>query len=249
MRVSQSVLSTIARIVNRDSDEWKDSQTDVRDALLALANGLIDVQKQLNASHEDLNRTGGNDQIRGLVFPEGSNQPPLADTVRFRTFYNTSRKRPQGSTDTFPYYDLYTPESCRLYNTADIATADNVALALTFNIEIFDHYNMADLATQPTRITIPLDGRYLVGGYVAFESNAVGRRALTVQKNGATNIVANNQMAVTTATFLTRLSVATVYEFVTGDYVQLLALQNSGGALNVVSEAETGPIFYCHRLG
>jgi hypothetical protein len=84
----------------------------------------------------------------------------------------------------------------------------------------------------PTRFTVPAgaSGVYQVGGYLAFAGNASGTRLVVIRTNGSGWMSADrdsptsvdHQMNVTAMMYLNA-----------GDYVELIAYQTSGGALNI----------------
>lgn len=92
-------------------------------------------------------------------------------------------------------------------------------------------------ATAPTRITIPTSakptdsGPWLIGGCVLFDSQGgTTERSVGVRKNGTTFLQAR---VIATAGLLS-VSVATIAYLNAGDYVELIALQSSGAALNAL---------------
>lgn len=137
---------------------------------------------------------------------------------------------------------------CRLFNSAAISIPTAVATALTFNTEVFDAAapnNMHDTATNTSRITVPTGGAgwYNITGSLEFAANATGYREIRVRLNGVTNIAIHNAMAVTVATITHRMSINVQYALNVGDYVELMALQTSGGALNVATNSDFSPSF------
>jgi hypothetical protein len=227
-------------------DRVEDAKT--REALLELDNVLKRITAQLTQPAAELTRLPRPTEVQSLIYPKSSNQPPLSQPVEGLGFFNTSRKRFQKSFDTWPYYDYPTPEGCRVRNSGDQTLANNTATVITFNTEVWDHIGLYTSAA-PTRITFPLDGRYHVGGHLMFDDNVTGRRSISIRKNGVTTLASMNQMAITDAGIVTRVTIDTIDEFVTGDYVELVGLQTSGGNLDVQTEGVNSPVFYAHRLG
>lgn len=91
------------------------------------------------------------------------------------------------------------------------------------------------VAGTPTRLTIPMDGRY--GGYAFIEwaSNATGIREVNIYLNGAT-ILAGLTIAPVSGRSV-RMSVPFEKELVSGDYLEVNVEQTSGGNLNVTGRA------------
>ncbi len=141
---------------------------------------------------------------------------------------------------------LFVP-MCRVNHNAaqSIANASNVVLAM--NSEYFDTDQMHDTVTTNSRITIQTAGKYVFFAAVAFDINATGNRGLHFLLNGATIIAIHRQAAISGDN--TYMSLASIpYNFAAGNYVELVAYQSSGGALNVLSSASFSPEFGCVRV-
>jgi hypothetical protein len=135
---------------------------------------------------------------------------------------------------------------CRV-NGAALALTTATLTAIPFNAERYDALALHDTATNNTRITPPVAGKYGIGGSAQFEISAVGSRELWIRLNGTTPIA-----AVAAPPGFTRealLTVHTEYDFNgTTDYVELCAYQNSGGNLNVEVEANSSPEFWARLI-
>lgn len=132
---------------------------------------------------------------------------------------------------------------CRVYNSAAISLTHNTDAALTFNSERYDVGGCHSTASNTSRITIPAGegGKYLLTGHVEFASNATGDRQLSFRLNGTTVLAAQRVGA--NGSSVTILSLSTVYALAAGDYVELWALQSSGGALNATASGNYSPEF------
>lgn len=138
---------------------------------------------------------------------------------------------------------------CRVRNSANIShTSSGNYQALTFDTERIDVGAMHDTSSNTSRLTVPSGGGgfYAIGGQIEFAANSTGRRGIQIRVNGSTVIVREetgnlgaNDHAVT---------VATVYQLVAGDYVELMGLQASGGNLNMLARSAYSPEFYAHWL-
>jgi hypothetical protein len=122
------------------------------------------------------------------------------------------------------------PVRANVYNSTTQSLANNTATQLTFNTETTDigSLHSAGVFTVPTG----QDGWYLGIGAVTFASNATGQRYLYWQKNGAAT---NGMMAMqvgANAAGATGVTASCMVALVAGDTLSLVALQNSGGALN-----------------
>lgn len=107
--------------------------------------------------------------------------------------------------------------------------------AVTFDAEAWDNNAIHSTASNTSRMVAPQAGKYRVTATIAFEGNTTGYRAINFRVNGDTNQRFGSQTAnpVNGATLLTT---STELNLAANDYVEVWAFQNSGGALNVLSE-------------
>lgn len=91
------------------------------------------------------------------------------------------------------------------------------------------------------------NGLYAVGGIGAFAANATGLRDVSLLVNGTTYI-ATHRDPTPSGTNASRLGCSTEWEFVAGDYVQLIGYQNSGAALNSAVLLPTFPQMYWRKV-
>jgi hypothetical protein len=82
-----------------------------------------------------------------------------------------------------------------------------------------------------TRITVKTAGDYVIYAHLAWENNATGQRTLYIYKNGANlkKIEVGNAN-----TFFTQIEAVFEHPFVAGDYIEMVGVQVSGGALNAL---------------
>ena len=136
----------------------------------------------------------------------------------------------------------------RVYNSANISVSHNDSSApLTFDSERFDTGDFHSTSSNTGRLTAPTAGLYLMGACVQFAANATGLRALLLRLNGSTFIV-RELIDIDSAT-THGLAVSTTYQLAAGDYVEAIAFQTSGGALNVEAGANYSPEFWINHLG
>ena len=136
----------------------------------------------------------------------------------------------------------------RVYNSANISIATSgTSQALTFNSERYDTDSIHDIGSNTSRLTIPSDGTYLITAHVQFGASATGARGLGIRLGGSTNIAWHTQPAAASGT--TIVSLSTVYQFTATQYVELMAFQTSGGALNAEASADRSPEFTISKLG
>lgn len=129
--------------------------------------------------------------------------------------------------------------SARVFNSTNIAIANDTSTALTFDTERWDTDGMHSGAT-PSRLTINTPGKYYIYGHVEWGNPGTGFVVqLSITLNGATILASHREPAIDTA----RQSVSTHYELSAGDYVELIVLQTSGASLNVQASPNFSPEF------
>ncbi len=130
---------------------------------------------------------------------------------------------------------LYNPPLAHVWNSAAQSIADSTDTVLTFNSEYEDTDTLHSTSVNTGRFTATRAGWYEVRVYFEWVANATGRRRVGIRKN-ATALVYDTRNAVSsgaTAGVLTWLVDLTVF-----DYVDVVALQASGGALNVAAQTQ-----------
>lgn len=114
-----------------------------------------------------------------------------------------------------------------------IPNASATAVSFT-DPEEYDTDSMHDTVTNATRITIKTPGLYRITSKLLFPANATGVRQVEVRKNGA---VITNGFNLLTANSVNSTSPEATYDLqlAAGDYIEVLAYQNSTAALNVTA--------------
>jgi hypothetical protein len=117
-------------------------------------------------------------------------------------------------------------------------------ITLEGTTEVADTANMHSDTTNPSRITAPVAGTYIISASVRWNS-AAGDHLLDIEKNATTFLAGN--VAGATAFFPPINSVTTVAQLAAGDYVEAVveASQNTStstsGEVSNLSMAFTGP--------
>jgi hypothetical protein len=106
---------------------------------------------------------------------------------------------------------------------------------------------------QPTRLTVPTAGRYLVYGHVRMDADPTQQGIiLSINLNGAaaTSIARANGVVIPASSNgdLNIASIATGYDFQAGDYVELAVCQNASGTVNIGVADEFSPEFGMVKL-
>lgn len=113
---------------------------------------------------------------------------------------------------------------------------DSTNTAVTFDQEEWDTHNMHSTSSNTSRLVVPSGqgGNYLVMGQVAFDNNATGHRNLKIRVNGnSTTWLAKSNQTMLGSTDCQWLQVSKVLSLAAGDYVELIAYQNSGVTINI----------------
>lgn len=128
---------------------------------------------------------------------------------------------------------------CWAYNSAAQSINSGTPTVLTFDTEFYDRGAVHDVAVSTGRMTVPAGGGGLWSFWAVatFAANAAGSRSLTLRGNGGLSLANATIQANTVAAAVTAFPIMTPgpVPLIAGDYVEVLATQDSGGALNVSS--------------
>lgn len=119
---------------------------------------------------------------------------------------------------------------CRVVHSTTQSIGNNTDVAVLFDTDEDDPEDMHDTSSNTSRITLPRAGWWIVGGGLGFASNATGYRQASILLNGTTPIALDLRPAVSGVA--TRIAISTLRYFDAGDYIELIARQNSGGSLS-----------------
>jgi len=117
--------------------------------------------------------------------------------------------------------------------------------SISFQTEDYDTPSGHDPVTNNTRYTAPITGKYTFSGGVAFVANGSGLRGTRWAKNG-TALNASASMFVTVgAGAASRITAQTIgVDLAAGDFVELQAFQDTGGAINTFATAENASFMH-----
>jgi hypothetical protein len=116
--------------------------------------------------------------------------------------------------------------------------ANNVYVPLTFTSETIDRDNGHSNITNTSRYTAQTAGYYLFNGVIQYASNVTGARRALWQVNGTAPTGGGGFFQTSSTLIAGTASVVAppfFYYLAVGDYVELNAFQNSGGALLTVA--------------
>jgi hypothetical protein len=139
-----------------------------------------------------------------------------------------------------------------LYKSTSQSIPDNVATAILWNVEEYDLGGLHDNVSNTSRITAAQAGQYHFDATVRWEGNATGLRSfyfrVTRFAGGTEEMGRDRQSPLGTSDFWEG-SVSTDIDMAVGDYVEVMALQNSGIALNLQGTSAHNVRFSAHLIG
>jgi len=139
------------------------------------------------------------------------------------------------------------PDGARVYNSAAIWVPATTYLALTFDSERYDNGGLHSVGTNPSRLTAQRNGIYAISGHIRWGGNSSYQFLLLIRLNGTTYIA--GLLHTPSGTAPLAYPVATIYNLAAGDYVELVAYNSSGSALNIVVAGNYSPEFAIQWLG
>lgn len=136
--------------------------------------------------------------------------------------------------------------SCRVTHDASQSISNNSTTKLAFNTEIFDTDSFHDNTTNNSRLTIPEDGKYLVGINFMIGGTS-GHVNVGILLNNDKNIGLAAIPNVSGASIAPTMSI--IADLDADDYVEAAVYQDSGSAASVSSTANYTPIFWAVKIG
>lgn len=124
------------------------------------------------------------------------------------------------------------------------------ASPLHFGLELFDESQMHAAGGDNTRLVAPIDGIYQVSAIVRWLADANGTRGIGVVKNGAVTVAVESRQALSNAE-PTINSISAAVKLAAGDYLQLIASENSPGspAVDTCNPDPACPYFAMYWVG
>ena len=112
-----------------------------------------------------------------------------------------------------------------------------------------DGWNCWDVSPNPTRLTAPLTGRYIITGNVAFEAASSGHRAINILKNNTVELARSDFNPVSNSVDTHSTVTCHAVSLTKGDYVELRVWQNSGSDLQILNSGDHNPKLSLIYLG
>lgn len=123
----------------------------------------------------------------------------------------------------------------------DHAIPNATATAVPFDTVVTDPTGLWSVA-NPTRLTAPVAGQYLVAASLFWQSAATGECLLRIQKNGVSTDLYGSSSIPNVAGTSAATSTTVIIAMAAGDYVEAIAFQNSGAGLNVQGATPATPL-------
>lgn len=139
--------------------------------------------------------------------------------------------------DDLEYLGRNYPHS-RVFNSGNITLTTATLTVVTFNSERVDVGALHSTVSNTGRFTITDPGFYEIGGGALFAGSATGTRSLKIRLNGATTLASTTLAGLAGGN---EFGIYTEYQLAAGDYVELIAYQDSGGNLNITASGNYSP--------
>jgi len=139
---------------------------------------------------------------------------------------------------------------CRLGNSTNTSLTSGANTLLSWDTPLTDTNGLYSNAS-PTRITIKRPGMYIITGTAEFAANATDNtlRQVGIRLNGGNFISLQRSNSMISDAEQSRVQTFTIHPLLVGDYVDMFARQDSGGALNVTNAASYSPRFSVAMIG
>jgi hypothetical protein len=137
---------------------------------------------------------------------------------------------------------------CRVYNSATRNLSTNNLAALLWDTNLTDTDGMHSTTSNTSRIYANWTGWYHIQATVAWDTSggSTGYRQLQILLNGVTTIA--TAAATPASGGACQMSVSCDRYFTAGDYVEIMAYQNSGVTLAIAPTSEYTPICSMVRI-
>ena len=120
--------------------------------------------------------------------------------------------------------------SCGVYRNTDQGIGSSAWNNVDWDSEEWDTSNMHDPITNPSRITVPKNGRHIVIANISWALNALGVRGIAIFIN---NVLRATKHANPVNDVESSLSIQRAFDLTAGDYIEIRAYQNTGSDLNI----------------
>lgn len=129
----------------------------------------------------------------------------------------------------------------RGYAATTQSIANNTWTSLNIDTEVYDSDNGHSTVTNNSRYTVQVAGTYLVTGSVGYAANATANRAIRFAVNGTAIAGSFVKCAPADTSGSTGLVTVAQVVCIVGDYIEVMANQNSGAALLTAAAGDVAP--------
>lgn len=223
----------------------------VQDELNAITDGYLNGTARLNSSAStlaSLDVNGNSTLASSITFGSIPYVMPSSggSTGQVLTCVSTS-----GSTMGLEWRDAAVSSAvyARVNASTGLQVANDALTVVSFNNQrTITPASVHSTTTNPTRLTAPSSGMYVISGGVRWNSlsTGAGRAVLSIRLNGATDLV--TETVGLAGTFTLTKNITTLYNLAATDYVELTVEQNSGSTGSLAVSANTSPEFSLARL-
>jgi len=138
--------------------------------------------------------------------------------------------------------------SARVFHSVNQNLPGLATTVPTFDSELWDDANFHSPA-NPTRLTIPVPGRYLVGASTHYLAGGATGLRIRLRINGALQIAGHTAWIAAGGWADVDLSLATLYQFAAGDYLELLIHNTHLNARTLEAVPNYSPHFWATYQG
>lgn len=129
--------------------------------------------------------------------------------------------------------------TCVVRLSSNQSVTSGVDTSLAWDLDEYDPWGMHDPVTNNTRVNIIVAGWYVVAAGVQWEVNATAARVLYLTSTGNNTRNFAYTTMYPTGSINAGQSICTVDFFTTGDYIETIVKQSTGGALNALATNRT----------
>ena len=138
-----------------------------------------------------------------------------------------------------------TVPGARVRRVAAVTLTSGVTAVLSYDATDFNVGGVYSSA-QPSRMTAPVAGRYLIIATARWQSNEAGRRTIALEVNGTAAQIARTNVSPHVqggGAFNPEQAAEAIYRLNAGDYVEVWAYQDSGVPLTLLTAVDNGVTF------
>jgi hypothetical protein len=149
-----------------------------------------------------------------------------------------------------PLSFLLDPPGAQVRRTTAQSIPNVTPTVIAFDSEDFDNDTIHSTVTNTSRLTIVTAGRYLISGIIPYDLNGTGYREARVTKNTVSFINGLRAMIPASGAVATVVALpALETPLIAGDFLELSAVQSSGGSLSTSATNGVFPVLRARWIG